>query len=169
MKDPLALSKALTCNIPKNTQLNPPRQIVFPTTILFTWAIFCSKVSALCLLQRIFPGSGFKRFIWGVGGFVLIYSLLQTLGIIFPYVPIKAIWDHSMKGRCIDNIALYLVCSILNIMTDVIILCLPTPQLWRLHISTTRKSRLTTIFALGSMYDPYSSDLYIWIHRLTWS
>ena len=151
----------MTFNIPKNSQLNPPRQIVFATMLLYTWAIFRFKVSALCLLQRIFPGSGFERVIWVVGGVVLIYSLLQTLGIIFPCVPIKATWDHSIKRRCINKIALYLVCSILSIVTDVIILCLSMLQLWRLHMSTTQKFQLTMIFALGNLYDLYSSNLYI--------
>ena len=118
--------------------------------ICYTFAILFFKVSALCLLQRIFPGRSFKRQLWAVGAFVLAYSLVQTFGIIFTCIPISATWDPSVKGRCIKVDDLYLVCSSFNIATDFVMLSLPMPKLWKLNVSKTQKIQLTTFFALGS-------------------
>lgn len=109
------------------------------------------KLSALFLLERIFPGRKFRHILWGIGAFVLAYSLAQTFGIIFTCVPVSAIWNPSVKGRCINSDDLYLACSSFNILTDFVILGLPMPKLWKLKISTTQKIQLTITFALGGM------------------
>ena len=107
------------------------------------------KTSALFLLQRLFPGRGFRLTLWAIGSFVLAYSLTQILGILLTCIPINAIWDPSVDGRCIDTIDVYLVCSSFNIATDVLILALPITKLWNLQISTSQKGQLCAFFALG--------------------
>ena len=109
------------------------------------------KLSALFLLERIFPGRDFRHALWGIGAFVLAYSLAQTFGIIFTCVPVSAIWNLSVKGRCINSNDLYLACSSFNIATDFMILGLPMPKLWKLKIPTTQKIQLSLMFALGGM------------------
>ena len=116
---------------------------------MYTAGILSFKASALCLLQRIFPGRRFRQTLWAIGIFVLAYSLVQIFATIFQCTPIKAIWDPSVKGRCIKTNDVYLVCSSLNIATDVIILAMPMPKLWKLQISRTEKMQLSIIFALG--------------------
>lgn len=117
--------------------------------IIYSSGILSFKASALCLLQRIFPGRSFRRALWAIGSFVLAYSLVQIFAIIFQCLPIKAIWDTSIEGRCINVNDVYLVCSSMNIATDVIILAMPMPRLWKLRISQTEKLQLCIIFALG--------------------
>ena len=109
------------------------------------------KLSALFLLARLFPGRSFRYTLWGIGAFVMAYSLAQTFGIIFTCVPVSAIWNPDVKGRCINSDDLYLACSSFNIATDFVILGLPMPKLWRLNVSITQKIQLTLIFALGGM------------------
>ncbi len=87
---------------------------------------------------------------WAIGSFVLAYSLDQTFSIIFECTQVKKFWDQSVKGRCINENDVYLVCSSLNIATDVIILAMPMPKLWKLQISRTEKIQLSIIFGLGA-------------------
>ena len=117
--------------------------------IMYTSGILSFKASALCLLQRIFPGRRFRQGLWAIGSFVLAYSLVQTFAVLFECTPIKMFWDQSVKGRCINANDVILVCSSLNIATDVIILAMPMPKLWKLQISRTEKMQLSIIFALG--------------------
>ena len=124
--------------------------MILAAEIVYTFGILFFKASALCLLGRIFPGRSFARILWALGLFVLAYSLIQTFAIIGTCVPIEAIWNPSVQGHCININDVYLVCSSLNIATDVVILAIPMPKLWRLKISTTQKVQLTVFFALGS-------------------
>ena len=38
-----------------------------------------------------------------------------------------------------------------NIVTDLVILCLPLPVLWNLQMAKQRKKQLTGVFALGGL------------------
>ena len=116
---------------------------------MYTAGILSFKVSALCLLERIFTGRRFRQTLWAIGIFVLAYSLVQIFATIFQCTPIKTIWDPSVKVRCINSNNVYLVCSSLNIATNVIILAMPMPKLWKLQMARTEKVQLSIIFALG--------------------
>ena len=148
MKRPVALSKVKPPTL-CNTFANRCVQNVTAGEIMYSWAILLFKVSALCLLQRIFPGRKFQHILWGVGAVVLAYTVTQTFRAIFTCVPINAAFAPSVKGRCINIVDLFLVCSSLNIAADFVILSLPMPKLWRLNVSKTHKVQLTFIFALG--------------------
>ena len=125
-------------------------EVTLAAEIMYTSGILSFKSSALCLLQRIFPGRRFRQGLWAVGSFVLAYSLVQTFSIIFECTPVEKFWDQSVKGRCINENDVYLVCSSLNIATDVIKLAMPMPKLWKLQMFRTEKIQLSIIFGLGA-------------------
>jgi len=55
-----------------------------------------------------------------------------------------------IEGKCIDLHATFLAISVPSILTDVAILALPLPQVWKLQTNTTQKVSLSFIFLLGS-------------------
>ena len=50
-----------------------------------------------------------------------------------------------------DVASFYVYCSIPNIITDVVILLLPLPMIFTLHISQSQKLGLSMVFLLGTM------------------
>ena len=130
--------------------LNLHVQVIYATGIIYTFGTFLFKVSALCLLGRIFPGRRYRWILWATGVFASTYTTIQIFGILFACVPISANWYPSIAGRCIDLTKLFLACSSCNIATNFILVHLPMPQLWRLKITTAQKFQLTTIFVLGN-------------------
>jgi hypothetical protein len=59
-------------------------------------------------------------------------------------------WDRTIPGgHCVDNTAFLLGNSIPNIATDIAILLLPLPFIWRLQQSKSRKIALSGIFLLA--------------------
>lgn len=66
------------------------------------------------------------------------------------------------KGReikCIyDLYPIYIGDAAANVTTDVVILIVPIPLVWTLHIRTSAKIMVTSIFILGGLY--FSSFLY---------
>ena len=52
--------------------------------------------------------------------------------------------------KCFDFIYFYLAYAITDLITDVMILSLPVPMVWGLHMPTRRKVSVSCIFLLGT-------------------
>jgi len=53
----------------------------------------------------------------------------------------------------------------MDIVTDVSILCLPLPMIWKLQMSTKNKRQVTSMFLVGSLYvfpEEFPEDLTDW-------
>ena len=92
--------------------------------------------------------------LWCTGAFILSYSILQAIMTIFYCTPIEALWDHRIEAKCINLDDALIVLSTFNIGMDILILCLPVPQLWKRILSTEQKFQLIGMFFLGGMFDP---------------
>ena len=73
----------------------------------------------------------------------------MTLAVLFGYVPVRAAWDPDINGRCIDRWSFYMGSTVPSIVLDLILLVIPDPFLWRLHMGTSQKIALTVTFLLG--------------------
>lgn len=109
------------------------------------------KFSILLLYHRIFPGTKFKVILWAVAVFVSCYTVAGTLVVIFQCVPVRSDWDPSIKPDCVNLDAELIAIGVLNSLTDLLILGLPTPFLWRLHSSLAHKIQLAGMFSLGGL------------------
>lgn len=73
-----------------------------------------------------------------------------VFALIFQCVPIEYNWDRTIQGgNCINISQFLLVTSILNVLTDVSILVLPLPLVWKLNVTHRQRGALTVLFALG--------------------
>lgn len=118
--------------------------------IMYIWSVVLSKLSLLALYYRVFRFGYFKRACWGVGGLVLAWAIASTIVLFTLCVPFSKYWDPTVEGHCLNFTTVRLCNSIATIVTDVMILCLPVPQIWGLHgLRTGDKLGLTALFALG--------------------
>lgn len=62
--------------------------------------------------------------------------------------PLAKTWIPGMCGSTKDYV---LANSIMNVSIDLLIIFLPMPLIWGLHMTTTRKIALTATFGLGFM------------------
>lgn len=136
---------ALNCAL---TQL----QSTIATELFYCPAIACVKFSVLLLYRRIFPNRHFRILTWFLAAFIVCYSLVLFLGVIFQCMPIRGAWNPTIEAKCIDLGLIIVITSALNVLTDVLTLCLPLPLLWRLNLPKERKVQLTGIFLLGGLY-----------------
>ena len=105
----------------------------------------------LFLLRRIFPQRQFFYALCVTGAIISAYTLTQIASVLLHCVPYAALWNPKVPASCINLDDVILVCSSFNIATDVAILILPMPQLWRLKITKRQKLQLTFIFLLGGL------------------
>ncbi|KAF2468387.1 uncharacterized protein BDR25DRAFT_205126, partial [Lindgomyces ingoldianus] len=119
--------------------------------IMYNAAIPLIKSSILLLYHRIFPQRWLNQALLGLGLFIIAYSVAQILADIFQCTPVDSIWGASLKKHCIKYPMLIKICGIINILTDVAILALPIPSLWRLNLSAARKRLLLLMFLIGGI------------------
>jgi hypothetical protein len=110
------------------------------------------KMSILSLYARIFPQERFNRILLVLGAFIIAYSLATVFADIFQCVPISSLWDATEPTFCMNYPALIISTGVVNTVTDIIMLSLPMPLLWKLQLSTTKKKLITSLFLMGGLW-----------------
>ena len=131
------------------------------SAITYNTTIFAIKISFLCFYRRIFPQRWFKYALLVTGVAVGANTLAYNLVAIFQCVPIKASWDPSIHATCVDLATEYFVAGITNVLTDINILVLPLPLIWRLQVSVPKRWLIYGTFMLGGWYAAKVASLII--------
>lgn len=91
-----------------------------------------------------------RRVYIGIMALVVVWTIAQIVIVLTACLPIASNWDPNIEGSCtIPPQIQFLMNSIGNIVTDVIILVLPLPVVWRLELRRPQKLMLIGIFCLG--------------------
>lgn len=110
----------------------------------------CFRLAILLLYMEIFPGN--KTFFWcatGVGGLVFLYWVSAVLTIALLCRPVTYNWDHSIPGTCGDVLKIEYASAGFNMGIDLGVVLLPLPIVWRLQMSSRKKTGVTASFAIG--------------------
>ncbi|KAL9130303.1 MAG: hypothetical protein Q9217_001478 [Psora testacea] len=120
-------------------------------SLYFTTSFF-TKASLLTLYFRLFSPNKYFRYAVYIATIVVICQFMSSFfAVIFQCVPMAGFWNPDLKGvKCINLFLLSLVSGVLNLLTDVMILCLPLPMVWSLNSNKAQKVMLTGIFMLGT-------------------
>lgn len=111
------------------------------------------KLSILFFYRRIFLGHLFGFFSWSLIILVILWTLGFLLTLIFDCkTHFDTNWGPlSDLERCLDTFTQFLAYSISDVITDVFILVLPLPLVWRMHMPIERKVAVSCIFLLGTL------------------
>ncbi|CAK3821424.1 Hypothetical predicted protein [Lecanosticta acicola] len=118
------------------------------TYYLALWAV---KMSILCQYLRIIPEGGFRRACYGLMAVVSAWTLWAFLSAPFPCNPVDAFWDPSVKGSCLNRLAVWFTNAAVNIVTDLATTLLPLPTLNSLQIPRRQKYILMVVFGMGGV------------------
>lgn len=124
--------------------------MVFECFYVATIAV--TKASILLMYTRIFPTREIKIASIVLGGLSVAWAIAIILVSIFQCTPIARAWDNRIPGHCIDLKASFIGNAVPNVVTDILMLCLPVRVVWRLHASITHRLSVIAIFMLGSLY-----------------
>lgn len=83
-------------------------------------------------------------------GVIAMYLASFVVGI-FQCTPIPRMWDHTLPGHCFNMPVLYNLGATYNIASDLVILVLPMPIVWRLQMPRSKKYAVTGIFLMGGL------------------
>ena len=164
----------LILGLGKHIEVIPPADIihvikgVFASEFLYTSVITCVKYSILCFYWRIFSISSIKLPIYILGTIITGWSLAcvgwadererfiadvwnKIFTAAFQCIPTAKLWDifGRLDGHCINVIKFFIGNAIPNIITDVALLILPLPHIWRLQVPGTQKLFVLLAFIFG--------------------
>lgn len=112
-----------------------------------------AKLSILALYWRLFPTVFMKRGCVVLAALTAMWWVAGVLVDIFQCTPIRKAVDISVpsgEGSCISQVGYCLGMIIPNILIDVMILCLPTFEVSKLHLPRSQRCALASVFLLGA-------------------
>ncbi|EHA21465.1 hypothetical protein CBS115989_6283 [Aspergillus niger] len=117
----------------------------------FTYFSLCPliKVSIVCFYRRIFTTRTFQWTSFSINTLIILWGLGVFLACALQCRPLRAYWDQSVDGQCIDGYTLIVVNQIFNVFMDFVLLALPIPLIWGLHRAWQDKLAINGVFALG--------------------
>ncbi|MCJ1277743.1 hypothetical protein MMC21_005557 [Puttea exsequens] len=128
-------------------------QINYVSLITGTLTIGLTKVSVILLYRRIFRGSSGNRIFnfttWFLLGTCIVWTVAFLAACVFQCHPIDSNWLELSAGKCIDENMMYLGQAFSDSITDLMILLVPIPCVWNLHMPAKQKVAVTGMFLLG--------------------
>ena len=79
---------------------------------------------------------------------MMYHKILVT---IFQCVPVSGFWNREKHAECVNYQHLFIGITVPNIATNLALLALPVPYIWRLHTTASQKIALTGTFMLGGL------------------
>lgn len=117
--------------------------------ILYAFNLVFTKMAILFMYYRIFRFPFFKKMAWGISAFIIAWVITITFLFIFICVPVEKLWYPHLPGRCINQVGTWIANAISTIVSDIAILVLPIPQVWKLQLRQSEKIGVTVAFCLG--------------------
>ncbi|KAJ2979309.1 hypothetical protein NUW58_g7231 [Xylaria curta] len=131
-----------------------PNQFSIPK-ILFSFELFhiislnLGKLSALFFYLKLFNNKSVGR----ITQWCLIAVSLGTISLIlwqFLFCrPLYKMWEWDGLETCGDRQPLYVAVCVWSIVTDLLVLVVPLPIIWKLKMERNQKIRLSWLFAAG--------------------
>ena len=111
------------------------------------------KSSIMMFYLRMFGSDRtLRKGVWIVMTITWLWVTSEVLGTFLMCRPINYNWDLTVKGTCGSRTAGFVAAAALNTSTDLMVLILPMPIIWKLKLSTARKLSLMTLFSFGLLY-----------------
>lgn len=141
----------------------------YVNTVAYCPAAFFTKATILLLMARVFAvehrvSQGIRIFIWAL---LLAYTPIQILKTVI-CIPVSTMWDPDIKHpRCLNLRKVFFSELALSMTTDLIILLIPIPLTWRLHMSFWKKMKIVSLLGAGgiatglTIYRTYRTALFV--------
>ncbi|KAF2237074.1 hypothetical protein EV356DRAFT_512338 [Viridothelium virens] len=137
--------------LPKS-DMKPFTQSLLSGEILWTIAIPLIKVSICLFYRRIFGEIKYMRYATSIiAVFSVCWGIMYAIVLGLQCRPLAALWDKSIQdSHCIEQMLFCFIGSAMNVFTDFVLLALPVPAVWHLHISIQNRLQVCAILALGT-------------------
>ncbi|MCJ1478070.1 hypothetical protein MMC13_006745 [Lambiella insularis] len=144
----LGLPNLLSHN-PESIALYTEAQTIIPG--LLALAITFVKISILCLYYRLFSTRIFKRIIIALGTYAVLWCVASETVVALTCMPLDPKLDSIGQGWCINTRTAFLWLTMVDLVNEVAIFCLPVWIIHKLQLRLREKVGLMIIFLLGGL------------------
>ncbi|PHH71188.1 hypothetical protein CDD82_6688 [Ophiocordyceps australis] len=132
-----------------NALLTLDSQLFVPAPLL--WAISAAfiKLSILFFYISIFTMANVRKAVYVVIFLTVALLIAVLFESFFLCRPFAYTWDKTIPGVCGSTQDAYLAIAIVNLITDLCVVALPMPLLWRLKLPQRKKIAISAILSLG--------------------
>ncbi|KAH8716857.1 hypothetical protein GQ44DRAFT_624659 [Phaeosphaeriaceae sp. PMI808] len=116
---------------------------------LYDLALVSVKLGILAFYYRVFVHPIFRTLVCATATFIVLWGIGITVTLFLACRPLRAYWDATVKGQCLQMVTFVYFTNISNLITDIWIFLMPVPMIWHLQLQTKRKLVLSLIFCLG--------------------
>ncbi|KAI0412993.1 hypothetical protein F5X98DRAFT_379247 [Xylaria grammica] len=124
-------------------------KLLYIVDLLFATIVSLIKLSILHFYSVIFPQRSFHRFTYVAMFCCIVFWLGSLFGTAFLCIPPYKRWLENTPGHCNDQIPMYVAIVTGDLLTDLIVIGLPMPILWGLHLPLAKKIPIILAFGLG--------------------
>lgn len=113
---------------------------------------YAIKVTLLLLIARVF--SVRESVSRAIHIFIIVLCIAYVPNQIAKTIictPIRAFWDKSVKGQCLQQRKIFIADTTLAIVTDIIILILPIPLTWSMRSPMREKIKIMVLLGAGGV------------------
>lgn len=147
--------KQVFCARNSTTLLLKQSQLTYAFQIIYGFALVTARLSILSFYHRLFPRESAPRWwrtcLYIVTFFVIGWFIAGLCCVTFICTPISYYWTRTGNGHCINEMAVMYLSAAITIVADILILLLPLPVIWNLHMRRSKKIGVMTIFLLGGL------------------
>lgn len=136
-----------------HTKLGPFKKLTFVFAIIYIPSVMFPKLAMLCFFLRIFVQPWQRRACYILMGVLVATAVATFIANLIQCVPLEFAWDvKEISGaHCFNQQLFWSLISLPNIITDIVILALPVPVIYKIQLSWKDKIGLILTFATGSM------------------
>ncbi|KAL3429186.1 hypothetical protein BDV09DRAFT_190342 [Aspergillus tetrazonus] len=123
---------------------------ILPLEALYGIVMSLVKSSITMFYYNIFgTKKSFKISVIVVMIIVWLWAISVVLETLLLCRPLAYNWDTSIDGECGERNATFVVAGTLNLVTDLMVMVLPLPHIWKLKLNLAKKLALTAVFCMG--------------------
>ena len=110
-----------------------------------------TKLSILSFYARIFTVRRFRYAVIIVGVICIAWFIGGIVPTVVQCAPIEQVWIGDENRSCVNINQMFTAITISNLLTDVLVLCLPITTVWNLKLEVKTRVALVCIFLMGGL------------------
>lgn len=119
--------------------------------LLWNATVCFSKLSVLLMYAALIPVPSMIMWCKILGGLIIAWNVGDIIGGFLICRPFARNWDFTIEGSCGSQPDFYFAMGIINIVSDVFLIGLPMPYLYRLSMATKKKLMAAGMLSIGIM------------------
>lgn len=101
-------SNDASCGVRKRDGSDIPCQVFWVSVWIYYLALWAVKMSILFQYLRILPEDGmYRKACYVLMGLISAYTAWAVFSAVFACTPIDSFWDVTVKGTCLDRLAVW--------------------------------------------------------------